>query len=433
MVDRSGVMRVLGLAEIGHGGEVPSIADITTVHYMAPELTDISPRFDARADIYSLGWILLFLLTGRAPFSQEPTSDRSIEHPTIALALDRPDVPPALASFIDRMTAPLSDDRPTSMAEVIAHLQACAGMAIDVESNRPDRARQLDRAVAPELSLASSAAIPPLKWLAASNSRISRARKPAAIWIVAAIGLTAATIMFVAVSQRFIRLREHLELKQMNRPNQPRVVADAKDTPPPAIVRKFKIFDGHTTQGWMLSNRRPVPASNVQPDGLNPHRSGSYLLVYDRKVGDFVLDFDYKLSKGCNSGVFLRVSDLNNPIETGIEVALDDTTWGDDRDSGGFFGLVAPSSQEQKPSGQWNHMTVSARGPLLTVDLNGREVSSIDLDVWTEPGNRPDGSNHRFSNRAIDRLPRTGYLGFQDLGGDCWFRNIVIERSSAGP
>ena len=30
--------------------------------------------------------------------------------------------------------------------------------------------------------------------------------------------------------------------------------------------------------------------------------------------------------QGCNSGVFLRVGDLNDPVNTGIEVALDDTT-----------------------------------------------------------------------------------------------------------
>ena len=106
----------------------------------------------------------------------------------------------------------------------------------------------------------------------------------------------------------------------------------------------------------------PLPRENIQAEGLNPHRSGSYLVVYDQQIGDFDLDFDYKLSKGCNSGVFLRVSDLNNPVNTGIEVALDDTTRGDDHDSGAFDGLVAPKARTQKPSGQWNHMTIVGPG-----------------------------------------------------------------------
>ncbi len=87
----------------------------------------------------------------------------------------------------------------------------------------------------------------------------------------------------------------------------------------PPVTRR--IFDGKSPVGWMLTNRRPLSPRHIQPDGLNPHGTGSYLVVYEQKLGDFVLDFEYKLSKGCNSGVFLRVSDLNDPVHTGIEVA----------------------------------------------------------------------------------------------------------------
>jgi hypothetical protein len=192
------------------------------------------------------------------------------------------------------------------------------------------------------------------------------------------------------------------------------------------------IFDGTSAQGWMLCNRAPIPPLNIQPDGLNPHRSGSYLVVYDQKLGDFVLDFDYKLTEGCNSGVFLRVSDLNNPVQTGIEVALDATRRGDDRDTGAFYGLVPPTVYAQKPVGEWNHMTITAQGPNLAVSLNAIEVSSINLDLWTLPGKRPDGSDHRFKDRAFAGIARTGYLGFQDLGGECWFKNIILNRNTGG-
>lgn len=85
------------------------------------------------------------------------------------------------------------------------------------------------------------------------------------------------------------------------------------------------IFDGTSGTGWILCDKKPLPNVNIQADGLNPHGTGSYLVVHETKVGDFVLDFDYKLTKGCNSGVFVRTSDLKNPVNTGIEVALDDT------------------------------------------------------------------------------------------------------------
>ena len=190
------------------------------------------------------------------------------------------------------------------------------------------------------------------------------------------------------------------------------------------------IFDGSTGKGWILCNRAPVPSQNIQADGLNPHLSGSYLVVYEQRLGDFQLDFDYKLSSGCNSGVFLRVSDLKNPVHTGIEVALDDMTRNDDHDSSAFNGLVAPTVHAQKPSGEWNHMTILAEGPRLAVSLNGREVNSLDLDSWTVPGKRPDGSDHDFKDVIVAQMARSGYVGFQDLGGDCWFKNIVLKNLS---
>lgn len=188
------------------------------------------------------------------------------------------------------------------------------------------------------------------------------------------------------------------------------------------------LFDGKSPTGWILCDRAPLPASFVQQDGLNPHGTGSYLVVHEQPVGDFVLDFDYKLTRGCNSGVFLRVSDLKDPVYTGIEVALDDTTGVGMHDPGALYDLVAPNKNAQKPAGEWNHMTITADGPRISVVLNGNQVSTINLDEWNQPGKRPDGSSHKFTNVAIGKLPRRGHLGFQDHGNDCWFRNVRIKK-----
>ncbi|MFO0891861.1 MAG: DUF1080 domain-containing protein [Isosphaeraceae bacterium] len=191
------------------------------------------------------------------------------------------------------------------------------------------------------------------------------------------------------------------------------------------------LFDGSSAGGWILCDQKPLPKSFVQKDGLNPHGTGSYLVVHEQKIGDFDFDFDYKLSRGCNSGVFIRVGDLSDPVNTGIEVALDDTTGSGLHDPGALYDLVAPRTNAQKAAGEWNHMTIHARGPEITVRLNGDEVSRINLDEWTVPGKRPDGSAHKFTNVAIGKLPRVGYLGFQDHGSDCWFRNVRIRPLSA--
>jgi hypothetical protein len=198
----------------------------------------------------------------------------------------------------------------------------------------------------------------------------------------------------------------------------------------PAFADDAKpIFDGSTPAGWILTNGKPLPEKAVQEGAINPHGTGSYIVSYKDKLGDFVVDFDYKLSKGCNSGVFIRVNDLKDPVYTGIEIALDDTKGTGIHDSGAFYDLVAPKVNAQKPAGEWNHMTITAKGPNIQVAINGKEVSSINLDEWNEPGKRPDGSNHKFNKVAIGKLDREGYLGFQDHGQDCWYKNITLKTS----
>jgi hypothetical protein len=187
------------------------------------------------------------------------------------------------------------------------------------------------------------------------------------------------------------------------------------------------LFDGTGAKGWMTNTGKPLPEANVQPDGLNPHKSGGYLVVHEKPHGDFILEFDYKLTKGCNSGVFVRVGDLKDPVMTGIEVAIDDTKGRGLHDPGAFYDLVPPRVNAQKPAGEWNHMSIAAKGAKIEVVLNGEAVSTINLDEWTEPGKRPDGSRHKFTRVTVKDLPRSGYLGFQDHGSDCWYKNVRIK------
>jgi hypothetical protein len=188
------------------------------------------------------------------------------------------------------------------------------------------------------------------------------------------------------------------------------------------------IFDATHQDGWITNNdSKPLAKKNIQPDGLNPHNSGGYIVMHEKTFKDFVLDFDYKITKGCNSGVFIRVRDPKDPVYTGIEVAIDDTTGHGMHDPGAFYDLVAPTANAQKPAGEWNHMTITAQGPKVEVELNGRRVSSINLDQWDQPGKRPDGSNHKFEKVAIKDLNQAGYLGFQDHGQDCWFKNVKVK------
>ena len=123
-------------------------------------------------------------------------------------------------------------------------------------------------------------------------------------------------VVGIAVFRRPHAIPIQMSSKLIVHSDERRDAQTVESTPQAPTVQSWTIFDGKSGQGWMLCNRKPLPPRNVQRDGLNPHSTGSYLVVYDQRLGDFVLDFDYKLSDSCNSGVFLRVSDLNNPVQT---------------------------------------------------------------------------------------------------------------------
>lgn len=190
------------------------------------------------------------------------------------------------------------------------------------------------------------------------------------------------------------------------------------------------LFDGRTTAGWMNSDRS-APRTPVLDGALNPHRAGHYMLVHTQQWGDFLLKLEFKITNGCNSGVFLRTSPLEpRPGRdvgfNGLEIAIDDTREAGYHDTGALYDLVKPTRNAMKPAGAWNQMEIACLTNRIEVVLNGEPVLRADLDLFTIPNRRPDGTAHKF-DEAFKNHPRRGYLGLQDHGQPCWFRNLKLK------
>ncbi|MBS0202639.1 MAG: DUF1080 domain-containing protein [Planctomycetes bacterium] len=190
------------------------------------------------------------------------------------------------------------------------------------------------------------------------------------------------------------------------------------------------LFDGKTTTGWISIKNEPLPASHVQEGSLNPHPC-NYMLVYEKPLENYVLTLDFKISPKCNSGIFIRTSSLTpRPGRdvgfNGIEIAIDDTKTAGFHDTGAIYDLVQPRINAMKPVGEWNHVQITSHDNLLEVMINGEAVSKMDLDQWPVANKRADGSAHKFDVAYKDH-PRRGYIGLQDHGSDCWYRNIKLK------
>jgi hypothetical protein len=193
------------------------------------------------------------------------------------------------------------------------------------------------------------------------------------------------------------------------------------------------LFDGKTPSRWLIGGE-PVPQANVQDGAINPHKVGGgrklYVMYTKEKFADFVLSCDFKISKECNSGIFFRVADPADPVQTGFEIQVFDSHGKEKpgkHDCGALYDALAPSKNAMKPVGEWNQIEITARGSHIQVVLNGERVIETDLDRWTQAGKNLDGSPNKYK-KALRDFPREGHIGLQDHNHDVWYRNIRVKR-----
>ncbi|KAA5543766.1 protein kinase [Roseiconus nitratireducens] len=104
---------------------------VGTPAYMAPEQTADASTVDHRADIYSLGCSLFFLLTGRPPYEGSDLSQVARQHakaPLPKLSQADAKIPEELSAIVARAMEKRPADRYAALAEMIDDLQDYLGV-----------------------------------------------------------------------------------------------------------------------------------------------------------------------------------------------------------------------------------------------------------------------------------------------------------------
>jgi serine/threonine protein kinase len=139
LVDADGTVKILdmGLARLESAGadqdQITGTGEVMgTVDYMAPEQAMETKTADERADVYSLGVTLWYLLTGRPLYPAKTLVKRLLAHQTSPIPSLRdacPQVSGELGAVFAKMVAKDPSDRFQTMTEVIVALNRCAAPA----------------------------------------------------------------------------------------------------------------------------------------------------------------------------------------------------------------------------------------------------------------------------------------------------------------
>ena len=138
ILDSDGVLKIvdMGLAKIHSKENDETVSMLTgnaaimgTVDFMSPEQSLSTKNVDGRADIYSLGATLYYMLTGNVMYPGKTAMVKLMAHRKSlipSLRISRPDVSANLDAIYTKMVAKDLNDRYQNMSELISDLELAA-------------------------------------------------------------------------------------------------------------------------------------------------------------------------------------------------------------------------------------------------------------------------------------------------------------------
>ena len=208
------------------------------------------------------------------------------------------------------------------------------------------------------------------------------------------------------------------------------------------------LWDGKSTEGWRGAGLSTFPEKGwTIGDGmLSPNKGnnkGGGDIVTLKKYRNFILEADFKITEGANSGIkYFIQSEPGKKNTVGFEYQiLDDVRHPDaklgingNRTLASLYDLIPANSQVFDPSqpvkrvngiGQWNRAGIEVNGNKIAHYLNGVKV----LEITKGSKEFKDAiARSKFSKAPGFGEFEDGYILLQDHGDEVSFRNIKIKE-----
>ncbi|MBR4779373.1 MAG: DUF1080 domain-containing protein [Bacteroidaceae bacterium] len=219
------------------------------------------------------------------------------------------------------------------------------------------------------------------------------------------------------------------------------------------------IFDGTSLDGWRGYGKDHVPSRWGIVDGClafkgsgtgegQTNEGGD--IIFDYKFKNFTLEFDWKVEKGSNSGVFYLAQEVKTPdgqhyepiyISAPEYQILDNENHPDaklgvdgNRQSASLYDMIPAKPQNSKPFGEWNTGGIMVYKGTVVHYQNGKNV--LEYHLWTPKWTEMLQAS-KFSEEAWPTAFKLlnncggdnheGFIGFQDHGDNVYFRNIRVK------
>ncbi|HSJ02574.1 MAG: family 16 glycoside hydrolase [Verrucomicrobium sp.] len=178
--------------------------------------------------------------------------------------------------------------------------------------------------------------------------------------------------------------------------------------------------DGTTFEGWQQKGNWVVE------DGafFRKAKGGDLTCTSATVPDDFELRFDWKVSKGCNSGVYYRPGQYEYQVLDNVN-----SPYGENprQAAASLFFCMAPNKDNTRPLGEWNEGRILCQGSVIQHWLNGELV--LDFD-YTDP--RWAEQVQLLKIRGANLAARGAKIRLQDHGADVWFRNLRLRTVPKG-